>query len=587
MRIYFTIFLVLFTIKNFSQWSNGQNAEYVLGEADFTTAVGGLSDKDFNGLFGIALDIAHNKLFISEYGNNRILRFNYPITGNYPTADLVLGQADFTTGAANRGVSCAANTLFSPYGLYLYGNDLWVADYGNSRILRYSNAYNISTNGVDADFVLGQSDFITNTQATVQNGFNQPFDLCIDESGNLWVADCNNNRIMVFQNVYSKSNGANADKVLGQTEFTTAASGTTANSLFSPSGIIVKNGALFVTDVSNCRVLRYDNAVAKSNGAAADGVLGQPDFSSNLVDRGGTADNNTLDWPAGVQMDNSGTLYVIDMGNSRILIFKNAVSKGNGAAADNVLGQPNFTSDVAVTTQSGLNWPWGNIAIDYSNNKILIPDDTNYRVLQFAASSALPVELRTFSANIADKNVKLNWETATEANNYGFEVERLQDNKITRLQNSNWEKIGFVAGHGNSNSAKEYSFTDYKISNGKYAYRLKQIDNDGKYEYSKEVEVEVSTPLDFNLEQNYPNPFNPSTSIKYSVPYESRVKLIVFNTLGEIVKELVSDVKATGNYEVTFNASHLSSGIYFYTLTAQPLNRGESFRSVKKLVLVK
>ena len=94
-------------------------------------------------------------------------------------------------------------------------------------------------------------------------------------------------------------------------------------------------------------------------------------------------------------------------------------------------------------------------------------------------------------------------------------------------------------------------------------------------------------PKEYELAQNYPNPFNPSTSIKYSVPSESTVRLVVFNTLGEIVKELVSEVKATGNYEVNFNASHLSSGIYFYSLTAQPLNGGESFRSVKKLVLVK
>ncbi|MDP3683324.1 MAG: T9SS type A sorting domain-containing protein, partial [Ignavibacteria bacterium] len=111
---------------------------------------------------------------------------------------------------------------------------------------------------------------------------------------------------------------------------------------------------------------------------------------------------------------------------------------------------------------------------------------------------------------------------------------------------------------------------------------------DGTNVYSDEIKIQVDfTPKEFTIEQNYPNPFNPSTSIKYSVPYESSIKMFVFNTLGEIVKELVREVKATGNYEVNFNASHLSSGIYFYTLTAQPLNGGESFRSIKKLVLVK
>ena len=187
-----------------------------------------------------------------------------------------------------------------------------------------------------------------------------------------------------------------------------------------------------------------------------------------------------------------------------------------------------------------------------------------------------------------EKSVDVEIAIKLKEENKAFKVERIKVKVESDRSSDNWQSIGFVNGNGTTTEKNNYSFIDKNLFQGKYKYRLKQIDNDGKYEYSKEIEVSVNNlPTEFALGQNYPNPFNPSTTIKYSVPYESSVKMIVFNTLGEIVKELVSEVKATGNYEVNFNASRLSSGIYFYSLTAQPLNGGESFRSVKKVVSVK
>lgn len=179
----------------------------------------------------------------------------------------------------------------------------------------------------------------------------------------------------------------------------------------------------------------------------------------------------------------------------------------------------------------------------------------------------LPVELSSFSAAIIGQTIKLNWITVSEVNNYGFEIERKSDS------NPIWDKIGFVAGNGNSNSIKIYSFIDPNLHSGKYSYRLKQIDNDGTYEYSKAIEVNFEIPKTFYLSQNYPNPFNPTTIIKYTVPNvtqngieRDRVQLKIFDLLGNEVATLVNGYKPAGSYEVNFNAARLSSGIYFYRL---------------------
>jgi hypothetical protein len=180
-------------------------------------------------------------------------------------------------------------------------------------------------------------------------------------------------------------------------------------------------------------------------------------------------------------------------------------------------------------------------------------------------STPLPVELSTFSALMFKDRVKLIWQTKTETNNYGFEVERSEKPDV---KSEIWEKIGFMDGHGNSNSPKDYTFEDNNVIGINYAYRLKQIDNDGNYNYSKIVEVDLSLPINFELSQNYPNPFNPTTHIKFSVPQMGFVKLIIFNLLGEEVTTLVNENREAGIYTVNFNASELNSGLYIYRIEA-------------------
>ena len=201
--------------------------------------------------------------------------------------------------------------------------------------------------------------------------------------------------------------------------------------------------------------------------------------------------------------------------------------------------------------------------------------------------SALPVELTTFSINIVENTAILNWETATEVNNYGFEVERQYQelsikNQESNLENPSWEKVAFIAGSGNSNSNKVYSYSDNSISaSGKYLYRLKQIDIDGKFEYSNTIEVEVGIPTEFDVQQNFPNPFNPSTTISFSIPEMNNVSVKIYNMLGQEVFTLVNEQLGAGRYNYNFDASNLSSGNYIYRVTA-----GKNVET-RKMILVK
>jgi hypothetical protein len=186
----------------------------------------------------------------------------------------------------------------------------------------------------------------------------------------------------------------------------------------------------------------------------------------------------------------------------------------------------------------------------------------------------VPVELTSFNATVIANNIELKWHTATELNNSGFEIER-------KFSNSDWEKIDFVEGNGTTSEENDYSYTDKNIKNGKYFYRLKQLDYDGSFEYSKEVEIEFLGITEFSLSQNYPNPFNPSTRIKYHVSSISHVTLKVYDVLGNEIATLVDEEKPSGMYNAQFTMNNLSSGIYFYRLTAG------DFVSTKKMIYLK
>ncbi|MBK9099940.1 MAG: T9SS type A sorting domain-containing protein [bacterium] len=238
-----------------------------------------------------------------------------------------------------------------------------------------------------------------------------------------------------------------------------------------------------------------------------------------------------------------------------------------------ILGKWCFSLYVAVLDI----WKWLSIAMDASdifapnatpaNNEMYI-DDFRF------ADTPVPVELTSFTGIVNTLGqVVLNWETASELNNLGFEIER-------RTETSEFRTVGFVEGNGTTTQQNSYSYVDKTAEQGVNYYRLKQVDFNGTYEYSEIVEVEVVGPLTFELAQNYPNPFNPSTNIKYSTE-SGNIRLSVYNLVGEEVAVLVNGFSQAGFFEVTFDASNLSTGVYLYKL--QSANSVQT----KKMMLLK
>lgn len=199
----------------------------------------------------------------------------------------------------------------------------------------------------------------------------------------------------------------------------------------------------------------------------------------------------------------------------------------------------------------------------------------------------LPVELTNFETSAEGRNITLIWETKTEVNSNKFEIERSIINEQIPSARS-WNKIGDVSASGTSTTPREYSFVDNKLQSGKYAYRLKMIDNDGTFEFSKEVETEVDLPQSFAISQNYPNPFNPSTKIDYQLPFDSKVTLELYGITGEKVATILNGELSAGYYttEVNAGALNLASGVYVYRISASAQNN-QNFVQVKKLMLTK
>lgn len=333
-----------------------------------------------------------------------------------------------------------------------------------------------------------------------------------------------------------------------------------AGGLNSPFGITFRPNDVLVSGSSSDAVHRYD-----LSGNYLDNFASSIQFPQQvtLLPNGNVA-VAVFSVPSGIAIYNS---------SGTQLSFWTQVTGNRGIAQ---LGSGNF-----ITTNGG-----GIHELDTAGNlvrTILAAANLQYiSLVDFG--NVIPVELASFTASIINNTTELQWKTSSEKNNRGFDIER----KLISRQNAagNWESIGFVNGAGTTTHEQNYSFTDENIFGDRILYRLKQIDFDGSFNYSHEVEVDVATPNDYSLAQNFPNPFNPSTTISFSLPEKAAVSLNIYNSLGEFVTSVItSEEKDAGFYRINFDAAKLTSGSYIYQLKAN--SDSKSFIASKKMLVIK
>ncbi|MFA7361280.1 MAG: T9SS type A sorting domain-containing protein [Candidatus Kapaibacterium sp.] len=281
----------------------------------------------------------------------------------------------------------------------------------------------------------------------------------------------------------------------------------------------------------------------------------------------------------------SGNTLIINVSEMNINTqadFDNLVAKIDNTPMMHKIGRFSLSGITNPSGTLGMHWvPANTVILSYEPVKWAAVNNSDQSTYEITEDQPLPVVLQSFTAaTVNERNVKLNWITGSELNNAGFEVERAE----VRSQNLEFSKIGFINGHGTTNTPTNYSFEDIKLNTGKYNYRLKQVDNNGNFAYHKlNSEVEVGIPKKYNLSQNYPNPFNPVTKIDFDLPKDARVKITVFDILGREMKSIINEFRKAGYHTVTFNASGISSGTYFYRFETE----GGNNIITKKLLLVK
>ncbi len=387
--------------------------------------------------------------------------------------------------------------------------------------------------------------------------------------------------------------------------------GDVGSSTASISTNVIASGTKYAVGAAHTLQAQADLTAALSNiaGRSADETIAADALGGKTFTRG-VYSGGALDLAANttVTLDGSASDLFIFKASTTLQINTNTtIALINGAQWSNVY----WSVGTSATILNGSIFN-GNILSTVSITLNTGATIVNARLLANTGavtinSDVLPVELTSFTVSAGISTVALRWATATEVNNHGFEVERrhvsgfmsqVSSDRASTLNpetsNSTWNRIGFVEGNGNSNSLHEYSYVDRSVSAGLYAFRLKQIDRDGKFTYSPTVEAAVGeVPKEFSLVQNFPNPFNPSTVIAYRLAAPAQVTLRIYTLIGEEIATLVNTYQQTGTYSVPFSTvssgHHLSSGVYFYRLEAKHNGEGRSgtFISTKKLTFMK
>ncbi len=362
--------------NNAASIGSGAPANGVLGQVDFTDNTPGTSASKLRSPAGLITD-AQGNLYIADQVNNRVLRFNGAASlPDGASASCVLGQPNFTTSVSN---TIDDTHLKRPIAVALSPNPvlptqpyLWVADRENHRVMRFNDAPHI-TSGAAASRVLGQQNFTSYGQFYTASGTPAPISFAADSSGRLYVG-CENNRVLRFDTAIAKTNNAAADAILGQAAFDTITSGGGPTQLDYPSSMALgPGGRLWIADYYNGRVVRHEAAHTKVNGAGADGVLGAAST---------TTDMTRIFSPRGLAIDPvSGKLFVTDEARHRVLRFASVDALAGGAAAEAVFGQPNFAGSAKGASANQMDSPYAVAADSYGN--LYVADHGNYRVIRF------------------------------------------------------------------------------------------------------------------------------------------------------------------------------------------------------------
>lgn len=375
-----TVAIVFANPVRADQFLNGQAADVVLGQPDFVT--NGPNGRPERHQFpsSVFRDPTTGKVFVGDRGHYRVLRYSSAAaarSGSDPEA--VFGQTNFNSFASNQGGGISRSGLTFFYQIFVdHRGRLWVADRDNNRVLCWFAA-SFRGSGEDADYVFGQPGFTTDGTGDAANEMSGPSGVWVTPGDVLWVADSNNSRVLRFDAVSGKTNGAAADVVLGQTGFDLSGIATSQGRMRFPYSVSVdSSGRLWVADSFNNRVLRFDGAAGLNNGALADGVLGQLGFDTRTADR--TANRFTS--PFGVFAAADGTVWVGDTTNHRVLGFANAAALPPNSSATIVLGQPDFTTSNATVDARTMRQP-ENLGAG-PGGSLLVGDSGRNRVLRFS-----------------------------------------------------------------------------------------------------------------------------------------------------------------------------------------------------------
>lgn len=340
-------------------FSTGQPATTVIGQTDFISQALGTTASAMKTPGGSAFSTLG--LFIADYGNNRVLGFSPVPTSNGSAASVVVGQSSFT--AASSGTDLYQ--MGSPAGIQVLGSQLLVTDQANARVLIW-NALPAAS-GTEAGFAFPSGrtgcgrNMMVNPKMSFTNG------------NKLVVSDTGNNRVLIY-NSFPQNSSAIPDLVLGQSDFDSCSSrAASSTSITGPSGIWTDGSLLAVTDKDHNRVLIW-KTFPTSNNQAADIVLGQPDFSSSSS----ALDAKSLSSPVGLY-SNCHQLFVADSFNRRVLVW-NSIPTSSYSAADVVLGQTSFTTSATPFSGTIMDFP---VYISADDSRIAVSESGTYRVLLF------------------------------------------------------------------------------------------------------------------------------------------------------------------------------------------------------------